>query len=98
MRVCPLSSPTTFANETARQLGLLFKFSRQMSELDFAGSLSGEFRGMQDAGWSTTITAEQVFEELNERLAAGPVESLADMRIILLLYSQLSEAGACMKA
>ncbi|MBZ0162886.1 MAG: hypothetical protein K8H74_09260 [Notoacmeibacter sp.] len=64
-----------------------------MSELDFAGSLSGEFRGMQDAGWSTTITAEQVFEELNERLAAGPVKSLADMRIILLLYSQLSEAG-----
>lgn len=64
-----------------------------MSELDFAGSLSGEFRGMQDAGWSTTITAEQVFEELNERLAAGPVQSLADLRIILLLYSQLSEAG-----
>lgn len=93
MRLCPLSSPTTFANETARQLGLLFKFARQMSELDFAGSLSGEFRGMQDAGWSTTITAGQVFEELNERLAAGPVESLADMRIILLLYSQLSEAG-----
>lgn len=64
-----------------------------MSELDFAGSLSGEFRGMQDAGWSTTITAEHVFEELNERLAAGPVNSLADMRIILLLYCQLSEAG-----
>lgn len=64
-----------------------------MSELDFAGSLSGEFRGMQDAGWSTTITAEQVFEELSQRLAAGPVKTLADMRIILLLYSQLSEAG-----
>lgn len=93
MRLSPLSKPITFANETARQLGLLFKFARQMSELDFAGSLSGEFRGAQDAGWSTTITAEQVFEELNERVAAGPVKSLADMRIILLLYSQLSEAG-----
>ena len=89
----PISNPIDFANETARQLGLLFKFARKMNELDFAGSLSGEFRGMQDAGWSTTITAEQVFEELNERVAAGPVESLADMRIILLLYSQLSEAG-----
>lgn len=64
-----------------------------MNELDFAGALSREFRGEQDAGWSTTITAEQVFKELKERLAAGPVESLADMRIILLLYSQLSEAG-----
>lgn len=82
-----------FVNETARQIGLLFKFVRQMSELDFAGSLSGEFRGAQDAGWSTTITAEQVYAELSGRLAAGPVESIADMRVILLLYSQLSEAG-----
>ncbi|MEO1989605.1 MAG: hypothetical protein ABGX47_23600 [Martelella sp.] len=82
-----------FVNKTAWQMGLLFKFTRQMSELDFAGSLSGEFRGAQDAGWSTTITANQVYEELKERLAGGPVESLADLRIILLLYSQLAEAG-----
>lgn len=88
-----MENPITFVNETARQMGLLFKFARQMSELDFAGSLSGEFRGAQDAGWSTTITANQVYEELSERLAAGPVDSFADMRIILLLYSQLSEAG-----
>lgn len=82
-----------FVNEMARQMGLLFKFSRRMSELDFAGSLSGEFRGAQDAGWSTTITAEQVYEELGERLAAAPIGSIAELRIILLLYSQLSEAG-----
>jgi len=88
-----MKNSTAFVNETARQMGLLFKFARQMSELDFAGSLSGEFRGAQDAGWSTTITAAQVHQELSERLAAGPVESLANMRIILLLYSQLSEAG-----
>lgn len=88
-----MENSIAFVNETARQMGLLFKFARRMSELDFAGSLSGEFRGAQDAGWSTTITAEQVYEELSERLAAGPVESFADMRIILLLYSQLSEAG-----
>lgn len=88
-----MSDPIVFANEAARQIGLLFKFARKMSELDFAASLTGEFRGAQDAGWSTTITAEQVFEELSGRLAAGPVKSPADMRIILLLYSQLSEAG-----
>ncbi|MCE8438519.1 hypothetical protein [Rhodovulum sulfidophilum] len=88
-----MSDLTAVINDTARQVGLLFKFVRRMSELDFAGSLSGEFRGAQDAGWSTTITAEQVFEELSERLATRRVESLADMRIILLLYSQLSEAG-----
>lgn len=88
-----MSDLTAVINDTSRQVGLLFKFVRRMSELDFAGSLSGEFRGAQDSGWSTTITAEQVFEELSERLATGRVESLADMRIILLLYSQLSEAG-----
>lgn len=88
-----MENAIALVNETARQMGLLFKFVRQMSELDFAGSLSGEFRGAQDAGWSTTLTAEQVYEELSGRLAAGPVESIADMRVILLLYSQLSEAG-----
>ncbi|SIS51014.1 hypothetical protein [Phaeovulum vinaykumarii] len=88
-----MENSIAFVNETARQMGLLFKFVRQMNELDFAGSLSGEFRGAQDAGWSTTITADQVYEELRGRLAAGPIESFADMRIILLLYSQLSEAG-----
>ncbi|MCP1999649.1 hypothetical protein [Nitrobacter winogradskyi] len=56
----PNVSKHEFINENARQLGLLFKFARQMNELDFASSLSGEFRGMRDAGWSTTIAAEQV--------------------------------------
>lgn len=88
-----MENSIAFVNETARQMGLLFKFVRRMSELDFAGSLSGEFRGAQDAGWSTTITAEQVYEELSGLLASGPVGSIADMRVILLLYSQLSEAG-----
>lgn len=88
-----MENSIALVNETARQMGLLFKFVRQISELDFAGSLNGEFRGAQDAGWSTTITAEQVYEELSELLAAGPVETIAEMRVILLLYSQLSEAG-----
>ncbi|MGX9357517.1 hypothetical protein ACS3SW_20740 [Roseobacteraceae bacterium S113] len=47
---------TAVINDTARRVGLLFKFVCRMSELDFGG----EFWGMQDAGWSTTITAEQV--------------------------------------
>lgn len=89
----PNASEHEFINETARQLGLLFKFARRMNELDFAGSLSGEFRGMQDAGWSTTITAEQVFDELVERLSPSQTRNLSEIRIILLLYSQLAEAG-----
>ena len=64
-----------------------------MNELDFAASLNGEFRGAQDAGWSTTLTADQVFDELVERLESPAPHSLADLRIILMLYSQLAEAG-----
>ena len=46
-------------------LSYLYAFAKQVNELDFAVSLNGEFRGMQDAGWSTAITAYEVFEELS---------------------------------
>lgn len=82
-----------FLNEMARQMGLLFKFSRKMNELDFAASLMHESRGSQDPGWSTTITAHQVFEELKDGLSKGCEYSLRETRVLLLLYGQLSEAG-----
>lgn len=64
-----------------------------MNELDFAASLGGEFRGMQDAGWSTKITAADVREELNAYLARDSQLTTAEYRIVLLLYCQLAEAG-----
>ncbi|MCR9193430.1 MAG: hypothetical protein NXH88_01790 [Hyphomonas sp.] len=90
-----LVPPTTTdrMNAISRQMGLLFTYARCMNELDFAGSLSGEFRGAQDAGWSTTITAEQVYQELVARLDSDTPKSLPELRIVLLLYSQLAEAG-----
>lgn len=84
---------TVRANALARQMGLLFTFARKMNELDFAGSLSGEFRGAQDAGWSTTLTSEQVFGELVSLLESDAPNDLPRLRIALLLYSQLAEAG-----
>ncbi|UWU18004.1 hypothetical protein N2599_22150 (plasmid) [Rhizobium sullae] len=75
------------------ELSRLYGFARQMNELDFAGSLGGEFRGMQDAGWATTITAQQVFEELQAYMGRTEPFSLPEMRIALMLYCQLSEAG-----
>ncbi|MBA4796364.1 MAG: hypothetical protein H2043_03105 [Rhizobiales bacterium] len=75
------------------ELSRLYGFARQMNELDFAGSLGGEFRGMQDAGWATTITAQQVFEEIQTYLGRTEPISLPEMRVALMLYCQLSEAG-----
>lgn len=75
------------------ELSRLYGFSRQMNELDFAGSLMGEFRGMQDAGWSTTITAQQVFDEIQTYIGRTEPYSVSEIRIALMLYCQLSEAG-----
>lgn len=82
-----------FLTELNAHLSHLYAFARQMNELDFAASLSGEFRGMQDAGWSTKITAYEVFEEINEYARKDGSRSKAELRIILMLYCQLAEAG-----
>lgn len=74
-------------------LSRLYGFARQMNELDFAASLGGEFRGMQDAGWATTITAQQVIDELQSYMGRTEPYSVPEMRIALMLYCQLSEAG-----
>jgi hypothetical protein len=50
-----------FLKEVNTQVSYLYGFARQVNELDFAVSLAGEFRGAQDAGWSTTITASEVY-------------------------------------
>ncbi len=78
--------------ELNTQLGYLYAFSRQINELDFAVSLGGEFRGAQDAGWATTITADEVYEELVAR-SGSIFQSVAELRIALMLYCQLAESG-----
>jgi hypothetical protein len=82
-----------YLQKLSRQLSYLLAFARQINELDFAASLSGEFRGMQDAGWATTITAHEVFEEISTHTARGRPRSKAEIRVLLFLYCQLAEAG-----
>ncbi|TRC89687.1 hypothetical protein FJV80_07800 [Mesorhizobium sp. WSM4310] len=82
-----------YLEDLATELSRLYGFARQMNELDFAGALGGEFRGAQDPGWSTTITAAQVREELRTYLAKRAPLSRSAYRIVLMLYCQLAEAG-----
>ena len=85
--------PAEYIAELNSQLTFLFEFARAINELDFAGALLNEFRGMQDGGWTTTITAHQVFSELQSLGARESPLSLPEYRQLLCLYAQLSEAG-----
>lgn len=82
-----------YLTELAKELSRLYGFARQMNEMDFAASLGGEFRGMQDVGWSTQITAADVRQELDTYLTRDRPLTTAEYRIVLLLYCQLAEAG-----
>jgi hypothetical protein len=86
-------SAVQYVFELNKHLSHLYAFARRMNELDFAVSMSGEFRGMQDEGWATTITAYEVYEELLAFTAKEGARSKAEFRTILMLYCQLSEAG-----
>jgi hypothetical protein len=82
-----------YLRQLNKHLSYLYSFARQMNELDFAISLSGEFRGAQDAGWATTITAQEVFDEITVYFKTQGNRSKAELRVILMLYCQLAEAG-----
>jgi hypothetical protein len=82
-----------YLRELSKQISYLWAFARQINELDFAASLSGEFRGAQDGGWATTITAQEVFEEISTYSARDRPLSKAEFRVLLFLYCQLAEAG-----
>ena len=87
-----------YLKELNKHLAFLYAFARQMGELDFAISLAGEFRGAQDPGWATTITAFEVYQELVTHSAQKGERSKADFRVVLMLYCQLAEAGGVYEA
>jgi hypothetical protein len=85
-------TPQEYADELDKHLSHLVGAARQVNELDLASSLFEEFRGMQDAGWSTAATAREVFDEM---VALAHLEKIskAQYRQLLSLYAQLAEAG-----
>ena len=53
----------------------------------------GEFRGEEGAGWSTIVTAHEVFRELKTLGSKGTPLTRPEVRQVLFLYTQLAEAG-----
>lgn len=75
-----------------RSLRELFDRARDSNELQFAFSLSPEFRGCQDPGWNTAHDAVLAFDEYLEFLNEGKLTSIK-ARVALAFYSHLSEAA-----
>jgi hypothetical protein len=70
----------------------LFFAARGKEEMQFAMALNPEFRGMQDAGWSTAEEASRALDqylEILEKMPSSPIK----VRLALSLYSHLSEAS-----
>jgi hypothetical protein len=85
--------PVIYLRALHRQFTLLWAFATRINEVDTAAAISGEFRGMQDAGWSTVHTSREVFGELKVLGNKGAPLTKPELRQVLCLYSQLAEAG-----
>ena len=85
--------PLAFVRELNVQFTYLFAFAQKLNELDTLMAVCGEFRGSQDAGWSTMITAHEVSAELKAATSGKSGLSIAGMRYVLCLYAHLAEAG-----
>jgi hypothetical protein len=85
--------PQAYVRALHAQFTYLFAYARTINEIDTAAALSGEFRGAQDAGWSTVQTAYEVFGELNALCNKGAALTKPELRQVLCLYAHLAEAG-----
>lgn len=85
--------PRDYVRALNAQFTYLFAYARRINEIDTAAALFGEFRGMQDAGWSTVATAHEVFFELRALGSKGEPLTRAELRQVLCLYAHLAEAG-----
>lgn len=85
--------PIAYVRELNTQLTYLFAFARRVNELDTVVAVCGEFRGAQDAGWNTMVTAHEASAELRAATSRKDGLNLAEMRYVLCLYAHLAEAG-----
>lgn len=85
--------PNEYIHDLNDQLSYLIAFAQATNELDMAGALFQESRGMQDAGWTTTITAYEIFDEMRALGSKEEPLTTAEYRQFLCLYAQLAEAG-----
>jgi hypothetical protein len=81
-----------FHEKTEKALRLLFDTAKEKNELQFALSLSPEFRGEQGPGWCTAHESMRAFDEYMTFISLMGKSSFT-IRIALSFYSNLAEAS-----
>lgn len=66
--------------------------AQQANEIHFALALSPEFRGMQDAGWSSAFESLNAVEDFQDLLEKLPV-SRGRVRVALAYYAHVAEGS-----
>lgn len=81
-----------YIEKTEKAFRDLFEAAKAVNELQFALSLTPEFRGEQGPGWCTWIETERAFTEYLEFINKGPTTPFK-IRVALSFYCHLAEAS-----
>jgi len=83
---------TEFFEKAERSFRDLFDRAQAAQELHFAMALMPEFRGAQDAGWSTAHESVRAYDEFSELVRSMP-QSPVRVRVILAFYAHVAEGA-----
>src|SRR6266849_2862045 len=81
-----------FFEKAERSLRDLFDRAKAAHELHFAMALMPEFRGEQDAGWSTADESVRAYDEFAELVRSLP-KAPARVRVVLAFYMHVAEGA-----
>jgi len=81
-----------FFEKAERSLRDLFDRAKAAHELHFAMALMPEFRGEQDAGWSTADESVRAYDEFAELVRSLP-KTPARVRVVLAFYMHVAEGA-----
>ena len=81
-----------FFEKADRSLRELFDRAQAAHELHFAMALMPEFRGEQDAGWSTADESVRAYNEFAELVRSLP-KTPARVRVVLAFYMHVAEGA-----
>lgn len=82
-----------FYDKAVRALTDLCERAKAAHELHFVMALMPEFRGLQDAGWSTAHEAMRAYEEFSALVKSLSPEEHVRPRVVLAFYAHVAEGS-----